>query len=231
MIIGVLLITAGCLLFLDNLSILPYETADSFWPLVLCVLGGIAFYRTCSTAVKVWAATGFVAGILLVLGNFHIIHATVEMLWPMALIAAGITMMIYRLRWREFKDRFSVGSNMSGGGSENMAQEYAVFSHVRRRMESTAFEGGEFTAVFGAIEYDLRWASMGAEKRVVIEANTAFGSIELRVPEAWKVQLEGTAVFGQYEDKTIPPRPEPGVPTPTLVVRGGTAFGAVTLRN
>jgi hypothetical protein len=45
------------------------------------------------------------------------------------------------------------------------------------------------------------------------------------------VQLQGNAVFGAYEDKTIPPRPEAGVEGPTLVVRGGTAFGAVEISN
>jgi hypothetical protein len=65
----------------------------------------------------------------------------------------------------------------------------------------------------------------------VIEANAAFGAIELRVPETWRVSMQGNAVFGAYEDKTIPPRPEPGAETPTLVIKGGTAFGAVIIRN
>jgi hypothetical protein len=43
--------------------------------------------------------------------------------------------------------------------------------------------------------------------------------------------MQGSAVFGTYEDKTIPPRPEPGVALPTLIIRGGTAFGSVVIRN
>ena len=108
----------------------------------------------------------------------------------------------------------------------------AIFSSVKRRIETPKFEGGELSSVFGSIAIDMRWAAMAApDRQAVIEANTAFGSIELRVPDTWRVRLQGNAVFGAYEDKTIPPRPEPGVEAPTLVIRGGTAFGSVEIRN
>ena len=64
-----------------------------------------------------------------------------------------------------------------------------------------------------------------------IEANTSFGSVEIRIPESWKLNMQGQAIFGAYEDKTIPSRPEPGVQTPVLVIRGNSIFGGVTVRN
>ena len=232
MIVGLLLITGGALLFIDNLGILPVDIADAFWPLVLLIYSAASWYRARSIAIKVWAATGMIAGVLLLLGTFHIIHATGGILWPLILIATGVVMLIYRLRWREFTDRFNIGTSSKTATSQNKLQEVAVFSGVKRRVETPNFEGGELVAVFGSIELDLRWSGISSMNRVVeIEANAVFGGIEIRIPETWKLSIQGHAVFGTYEDKTIPPRPEPGVEMPTLIINGGTAFGAVTVRN
>ena len=55
-------------------------------------------------------------------------------LWPLTLIASGILMMIYRLRWRHFSRRLVIGS-ISGRRSTTMSrvQEHAVFSAVKAR--------------------------------------------------------------------------------------------------
>jgi predicted membrane protein len=237
MVVGLLLIAGGTLLFLDNLNVLPFQTAKAFWPLALLAYSAAWMYGSLagnrSAAVMVWAGTGIVAGILLLLGNYGVVRVSLGNLWPLTLIASGILMMIYRLRWRHFKERLVIGS-ISGRRSTTMSrvQEHAVFSAVKRKIESPQFEGGELSSLFGSIEIDMRWAAISSpDNQIVIEANALFGSIELRIPDSWKVQLLGNAVFGAYEDKTIPPRPEQGVKTPTLVIRGGTAFGAVEVRN
>lgn len=230
--IGLLLVLGGTLLFLDNLHVLPFETAGAFWPIALIVYSA-ACTRSNSVAVKIWAVTGVVAGILLLLGNYHILRISGDILWPLFLIASGIVMLIYRLRWRQFTARFVIGPDTTTRPTNlSRLQEVAIFSSVKRKVETPKFEGGELSSVFGSIAIDMRWAAISAPGRqAVIEANAAFGSIELRVPDTWRVQLQGNAVFGSYEDKTIPPRPEPGVEAPTLLIRGGTAFGSVEIRN
>jgi predicted membrane protein len=173
-----------------------------------------------------------VAGVLLLLDRLHVIRVTMATLWPLGLIAAGTVMIVYRLRWKGFADRLAIGSNMSARSVGNRLEEIALFSQVKRRIETQSFEGGTLASVFGGIELDLRWSGIATPGKVaVLEANAAFGAIELRVPETWRVSMQGNAVFGAYEDKTIPPRPEPGAETPTLVIKGGTAFGAVIIRN
>lgn len=232
MTVGLLLVLGGTLLFLDNLNILPFEAARAFWPIAL-ILYSAACMRTKSVVVMVWAVTGMVAGVVLLLGNYGILRISGNVVWPLILIATGIVMLIYRLRWQRFTERFAIGSGTeTTSSSMSRLQEVAIFSSVKRRIETPKFEGGELSSVFGSIAIDMRWAGMAApDRQAVIEANTAFGSIELRVPDTWRVRLQGNAVFGAYEDKTIPPRPEPGVEAPTLVIRGGTAFGSVEIRN
>ena len=233
MILGLLLILGGALLFLDNLNILPFETAGAFWPLALIALSGVWMLRCRSAAIRVWAGAGVIGGILLLLGNYHFLRVSGDILWPLALIATGIVMLIHRLRWKRFSDRFVIGSSSkTRSATMNRLEEVAVFSAIKRKLETPNFEGGELSSAFGSIEIDLRLAGISSPGRqAVVDANAAFGSIELRIPGTWRVQLRGSAVFGAYEDKTIPPRPEPGVDSPTLVIRGGVAFGSVEIRN
>jgi predicted membrane protein len=229
---GALLIIFGTLLFFDNLGILPVSVFGAFWPIVFLALGIYGFAHASGPMVRVWSVAAFIAGILLALHAFHIIYVTARSLWPLALIATGVAMLLSRSRWAEFANRVSIGANSTTRPMANNLNEVALFSQVKRRIETQSFEGGDLSSIFGSIELDLRWAGISTPGKIaVLEANAAFGAVELRIPETWRLSLQGSAVFGAYEDKTIPPRPEPGVETPTLVIRGGTAFGAVVVRN
>jgi predicted membrane protein len=229
---GALLVVFGTLLFLDNLGILPISVFDAFWPMILLYLGGYGLLRSSSVSVRIWSVASIVAGVLLILDAFHVVNVTAATLWPLGLIATGAVMLAYRMRWSEMTERFSIGANTSSRPVGNTVSEFSVFSQVKRQIQTQNFEGGDLSTVFGAINLDMRWAGISTPGKIaVLEANAAFGAIELRIPETWRLSLQGSAAFGAYEDKTIPPRPEPGVETPTLVIKGGTAFGAVVIRN
>ena len=232
MILGIFLVLCGTLLFIDNLDVLPFSAFALIWPLSYIVGGTIFGMRTGSLAVRIWSGAAVLGGILLLLREFGVLHIRGSIVWPLGLISAGVVMLIYRLNWTPRADRISFAATHDSKSSEHRLNEAAVFGGVKRRVESAAFEGGELTAVFGGIEVDLRRSALaGDPPRTILEANAAFGGIEIRVPETWRVAIEGTAVFGQFEDKTIPPRPEPGIVPPVLIVRGGVAFGGVVLMN
>ncbi len=243
---GLMLVVGGTLLFIDNLNVLPFELAGIFWPLALLVASGAFFLRTNRPTSRVWAGAGVFAGLLLILGHFHLLHVNDDVIWAVGLIAAGVVMLMSRMslgdlgrRWNDRTrndDRFrfgvTIGSSRKTRGAYETLMEYAVFSAVKRHIETPNFQGGELNSVFGGIEIDLRRAGISSPDRTaIIEANAAFGGVEIRIPENWRLNLQGMAIFGAYEDKTIPPRPEPGVEMPTLVIRGATAFGAVVIRN
>ncbi len=93
------LIVAGTLLFLDNLGVLPVENVGDFWPLALVLYGaGMLWYHRSATAF-IWSGTLILAGILLVLGNLHMLRVTVGGLWPLILIAVGATLLVERQGW------------------------------------------------------------------------------------------------------------------------------------
>lgn len=93
------LIVAGALLFLDNLGIVPIEDIGAYWPLALVFYGfGTLWYHRGPMAL-IWSGALIVAGVLLVLGNLHILHVTIAALWPLLLIALGATMLVDRSGW------------------------------------------------------------------------------------------------------------------------------------
>jgi predicted membrane protein len=236
---ALVLIVAGALLFLDNLGLLPFANVGAYWPLAISAYGIALLTRARNVACMVWHLTMVAAGILLTLRNLGILHASVgALLWPILLIAAGVSMLVKRTpgcgtrNWvRQWPDRLAASVKAGGGRFRNL-DENAVFSSVNRRVDTPNFERADLNCFFGELKVDLRAAGISnPEREAVVETNAAFGAIKLRVPETWKVVVSGSAVFGAYEDKTVPPRPMPGVDPPTLIVRGNAAFGAVEIEN
>ncbi len=232
---ALVLIVVGALWFLDNLGLIPFAHIRAYWPLAISAFGVAQLSRTRAQSGHVWCWTIIAVGVLLTLGNLGILDVSFGTLWPLFLIAGGIGILLNRTRALNMKQstaHFTTGSNAKTTFSGNQLREYAVFSSVNRRIDSLNFEGADLNSTFGEIKLDLRGATISTpNKEATIEANTSFGAIKLRVPETWRVLVRGTAVFGAYEDKTVPPRPGPGIDCPTLIITGSSAFGAVEIEN
>ena len=107
---------------------------------------------------------------------------------------------------------------------------WAVFSGVKRKVDSQDFKGGDVVAVFGGVNIDLRNAAIAGE-RAVIDLNLLFGGVDIRVPENWNVVMKGVAIFGAFEDKTTHPKADPNVKIPELVITGAAMFAGVNAKN
>ncbi len=256
---ALILIAVGALLFLDNLGALPFDHVRAYWPLAISAWGAAMLSRARNGSCMVWHLTMIAAGILLTLRNLGIVHASVgALIWPVVLIAAGVCMLFQKSwhgswgcrdgmswqqrrerRWQRRQERWGYGSQQfassfssrSNVDSDQLHQS-VVFSSVKRRIDNPNFEGAHFDSVFGEIKVDLRGCTISTpDRRAVVDANAAFGAIKLRIPETWKVLVHGNAVFGAFEDKTVPPRPVAGIDPPTLILTGSAAFGAVEIEN
>ncbi len=106
--------------------------------------------------------------------------------------------------------------------SEDVLDRSAVFGNVDVQGAGLVLARANITCIFGSAKVDLRAAElMGAE--VGLECFVLFGSLELRVPAAWRVIMDVQPFFGNVEERGAPPTPEPGAPT--LRVRGTVLFG------
>lgn len=233
--VAVFLIVAGLLMFLDNLGFIP--NIRPYWPMLIVVYGVAQLVRPNRPCSIVWPLFAIAAGLLLTLGNLGYLHFGVGALWPVFLIALGVSLLFRRTTGRgpwnhHWANNFSAPAFVGGRFQGNILRENAAFSSVNRRVESTTFEGADLNATFGELKIDLRGATISTPNReAIIETNASFGAIKLRIPETWRVLVQGGAAFGAFEDRTVPPRPEPGVVPPTVIIRGNATFGAVEIEN
>jgi predicted membrane protein len=234
---ALMLIIAGALLFLDNLGILPIHDIRAYWPIFIVMFGVHILDSRRGPVGRIWGLAVMAWGILLILGNLQILHVTGSIFWPVMLIAFGISMLVNPSHFHEWPERLRKYSQIRPPSSRqsffgNKLQESVVFASLNRRVETQQFEGGKVDAVFGSIELDLSEASISSpDRRASLEANAVFGGIEITVPRTWKVIMKGAAVFGGCDDKTVPPRPEPGLDPPTLIITGAAVFGGVEIRH
>jgi hypothetical protein len=169
-----------------------------------------------------------------------VIHGNLwRFLWPMVLIAVGLGMLVRAVDRHNLaaggsasgsSAAASAGSSFFGSTDAHRVAPWAIFSGVRRRIDSQDFEGGEALAIFGGLQLDLTSAATKKDE-IVLEANTLFGGIDLRVPENWNVALRGSAIFGGYEDRTSTATSTQDAKRPLLILTGFVIFGGVTVKN
>ena len=229
------LIVIGVLIFLENTGLLHFREVWRYWPVVLIALGLSKMYESRGWDGRLWGLMFVAGGTLLLLDNLGVMHFRFAVIWPLVLIWFGAVSLLRALERRKFPRNVvpvsAVGSGDSAFAGDSL-KEWAVFSGIKRRLNTQNFQGGELFAVFGGIEIDLRHANLSPSNgSVIIDANATFGGIDIRVPDHWRVITRGLGVFGGYEDKTIPPKPQDGVTTPEVVITGNAVFGGVSVDN
>jgi hypothetical protein len=167
-------------------------------------------------------------GAAFLLDNLHILIFDFDvshLIWPFAVIGFGLFMLLRAVDRKKYLEGAPAASIPDSG-----AGSWAIFSSVKRKVDSQDFKGCEAMAVFGEVKIDLRKAGMTADQ-AVIDVNALFGGVDIRVPETWRVEIKGAGIFGAFEDKTVPPRVDPAVKTPQLIITGTAVFGAAKVDN
>ena len=228
------LIVAGTLLFLGNLGVLPIQSIWSFWPLLIVGLGISKFVNAPSQTHRLLGVLLAVFGILFTLINTGVIHIRErDHSWPvsMLLIALGMAMLIRVLDKRDPGQALWSGPRREPGGDvSNLLSDLSVMGSVKRRLDAADFRGGSALAILGNIELDLRHSRItDPGQTVYLEVSAILGAAKIRVPENWRVRINGAGLMGNYEDKTVPAAA--GVDAPTLFVSGYSILGAVEIED
>jgi hypothetical protein len=190
--------------------------------------------------VRTIGGTLLAIGLILQANNLGYLHIRGDVIWPLALIGAGIVMLGRALENRsepaverrvadstDFSTRFWSGAERFVKNLEAASGEHAsVFSHIQRRVTDQNLETMKEVAVFGGFQLDLRPAGIKGNE-AVIQAEAVFGGIEIIVPGDWEVVPQGAGVFGGFADQTRPP----DMPAKRLIVRGAGVFGGVVVTN
>ena len=222
--LGAMIVVIGAFLLLDNLGIVHVHDVWRFWPVALVVWGVSRIFESLTMAGYVWGGLIALIGAFLLLDNLGIVMIDFDVIWPVLIIAAGAMLLLRGIEHKRYMEGVQQAS------SDDSLGAFAVFSGVKRKIDSQDFRGGNVVAVFGGVQIDLRHAAIKAE-RAVIDLNLLFGGAEVRVPENWTVTVKGIGIFGTFDDKTLHAKPDPNVKQQELVITGAALFGGAKVEN
>lgn len=217
LVFGLILLVLGVVWTLDNLGMLEADRILRWWPVLVIGWGVVRLFGLDGCRRPLAGAILMLIGSVFLLGTAGLVSSSWD-LWPLLLIAVGITVVIRSLR----------PAPPSGTQTERASavHPFAFLSAQKIRSETERFEGGDVSAVMGGCELDMR-AARPAGDRVTIELLVWWGGVVLFVPREWRVVSEATVLMGGLEDATQPAA-EGGT---TLVLRGLVIMGGVDVKN
>ena len=214
---AVVLIAIGTAFFLTENNIVRSYDLWNLWPLILVLVGVIKVYRyPRARRLEGWVL--IVIGFLFLAWTFGYLQLPPFQLWPLALIALGLFLL-----WR------AIACNAARRNEDRLDREnLVIFGGAEVSLGGQEFESTAMTVVFGGYNLDLRNATLKSG-RAEVEATAVFGGIELKIPPAWNVVIEGFPLFGGYSDETT--HPNPASEAPQLIIKGSAVFGGVNIKN
>jgi hypothetical protein len=115
----------------------------------------------------------------------------------------------------------------TSSASDQPARLVAIFSGVGRNGKWRVRRKTQVLALFGGIDLDFRDAVFEGST-IEISSICCFGGMDIKVPEGLQVSNEMVSIFGGTDLKGVAD-PMPGAPT--LVLKGLTLFGGVSVRG
>lgn len=222
MVTGASIVIIGTLLLLSQLGIFHFQAIWRFWPLFFVVIGLSRLLEATAPSQRVWGGVMIVIGFLLLAHHFGHFRYGIDQIWPLFVIGGGLSL-LYQSYWTR---KFGQYDSLDPGGSLHSMN---IFGGTDRKIRDKNFRGGSVLAFFGGFQLDFTQSEMDGDQ-AVLEATAIFGGGEIRVPMAWNVVVEGSGIFGGYEDSTQH-NPVAGQAIKTLIVRGAAIFGGVEVKN
>jgi predicted membrane protein len=238
---GIFLVALGIVLLLGQMGVVSTDHLfHFFWPAVMIFLGVELIFSKGRFSRNRFnqEAGGFLlmAGIILLLSKLGYLHFSFSVVWALACIYWGIWIVVrtFGLRyWWEAQSARAPGDRVidmtEADPQRSPADVSAVFGTFKRPITSRNFTGTKLEAIFGEVGIDLTNAEIEGDE-ATIKADAIFGACVIRVPESWHISVRGSAVMGEYMDKTRQ-RPVEGPGMKTLVVVGSAIFGSVEVKN
>ena len=219
-VIGVILILLGIGYLLDQLFQL--SIVATWWPLLIVLVG---VNRLIRYPERPWWPLVIVAfGALLQVQRLAGWSINLwALVWAGVLLVLGVWLVMPRHARRAVIRQFSLPRNT------DVLDEYVSFDDRRLRIESTQFRGGSVVVSFGAVQLDLRGATLAADG-ALLEVSAAFGAVEILAPEGWPLVITSNTLLGACENHARNTVGE-DTPPPILHLRCQTVLGSVEIRN
>jgi predicted membrane protein len=238
LVFGVIVLAAGVLLLLGQFGIIAADRVLDFWPMILIAFGLLNLFGSCARGRRVWGGVLVVAGVLLQLENLGFRRVGIQTIWPIFIIGIGVVLVMQALQsksggtggWTNAWEWTKHLRGNSDGNTDARLNYVAIFGGGNARLITKNFQGGDIVAIFGGFDIDLRDAEMEGTE-AVITATSIFGGGEIKVPYNWSVAMQGVGLFGGYSEKTRHDKTDAAAPMKTLIIRGVSLFGGVSVKN
>jgi predicted membrane protein len=238
---GFFLVGLGIVLLLGQMGIISTDHLfHFFWPAVMIFFGlEFMFSRNRYSRNRFrQEAGGFLtlAGVILLLSKLGYFHFSFSIVWALACIYWGIWIVARTFgfrRWWETQTGRAADINVIDVNEtdppKTPADVSAIFGTSKRAITARNFKSAKLEAIFGEVGFDLTRAEIEGDE-AAIQADAVFGACVIRVPMTWHISVRGSAVMGEFIDKTRQ-QPEEGPGVKTLIVTGSAVFGSVEVKN
>jgi hypothetical protein len=219
---AVILIAVGAIFLIDNLHLMPGRDLWEYWPVALMIAGAFKMADAQVPAGRAMGGILLIGGGIVLASNLGLIPINADDLWPLALIAAGVYMLVNRtgFLWDGGKGKYTF----------TLQSEAAVFGGGKRKINDVDFKFAKFDAVFGGFEIDLREANIMGDS-ATIEINAVCGGAEVKIPLNWSAVVQAAGVFGGINDNTIQPNAATTPNFKRLYIKGAAVFGGINIKN
>ncbi len=210
---GIVLVVLGAILIADKAGNLNAgEVLKEWWPLAL-VLAACLMAATKPHALVGPTVLGLIGLALLSRTTGFSDNTWWRYVGPTAIVLLGLLLLF--------------GHGRGPADIDDRVNTFVAFGGNSLASRSTAFSGGSIASLFGGTELDLRQAQLAPQAR--IDAFTAFGAIEIVVPEGWRVQVRGLPLFGGIDNATT--RDEILADAPSLDIGALVLFGGLEIKH
>jgi predicted membrane protein len=165
-----------------------WDVFGKWWPVFVLLYGISQFISQPKTYLGSLLVVAF--GVIALLNNLGVLSINpFSLIFPLILIFVGLRIVFN-----------STVSRIKSENKENFFNSIAIFGASDIVMNSTNFEGGMITSLFGGSKVDLRKAKI-SETGASIDLNVAFGGVEVIIPDGWQVRFDCVPVFGGWSNK------------------------------
>jgi LiaF transmembrane domain len=233
LLVGGLLIFFGLLFTLDNFGMIDAGDVLAYWPMILIVVGVVRAAQPRNPGERVFGVVLVGLGVFFQLQELGWTSMRFRDLWPMFLVIVGGTLI-----WRAFDRKRGLESGWSARATPAIGthdsfprqSDFAFMGGVHRVVESPDYRGGDATAVMGAVELDLRGATI-ANPPAVLDVFALWGGVEITVPSEWRVEVQAVPILGGIENKARATVRDANAPVQTFIVRGTALMGGIEIKS
>ncbi|MBE0636966.1 MAG: hypothetical protein IH598_00425 [Bacteroidales bacterium] len=227
--VAVLIITAGVLLLINSLKVIPYDISLYIisWQMLLIGIGVVSLL---TSKERVTGLILIAIGAIFLIAKMNYFSVSVwSILWPTVLIIIGASLLF----GHNAKRRDEPGWPKKGtpvGESDEFIDEVAIFGGNQKVITTKNFRGGKITNIFGGSELNFSKAELSEDDNF-LEVLYIFGGSTLVVPPDWEIRMDVVSVFGGFSDKRYKNMEESTGNKKRITIKGLVIFGGGELKS